>query len=341
MTLSIIVPVFNMVSGGKLANCLDSLLAQEVDCFEIIAVDDKSTDESLTLLREYETRFPDKIKVIASLVNQKQGGAKNLGLSVATGEWIGFIDSDDWIAPDMYAKLLAKAKETGADVVGCDYLLTDEIGKTTGQVVTINTKEQTGAKTLERQKAIVMMPGSMVVRIYKRQIFEENQIRFPKDMFYEDNAIGAFPLLYSQRFELVEEPLYFYYQYQGSTVHTISIERCRHRMEAGRIFLLESKDRGFYEELKQEIDYKVFELGYRNTLFSYIQSTSWPKVSFLRELRAYLKELVPEYSKNPYYEDQMDSENKKLIGMHLKNVFWFLCYYKLLTTYRRLRYGKR
>ena len=61
-----------------------------------------------------------------SEVNKRQGGAKNIGLSLAKGEWIGFIDSDDWILPTMYEKLIGRAEETGADMVGCDYCLTDE-----------------------------------------------------------------------------------------------------------------------------------------------------------------------------------------------------------------------
>ena len=97
MKLSVIVPVFNMAADGKLNYCLDSLVNQTVPDYEIIAVDDCSTDNSLGILRRYEANYPDKFKVIASPVNKKQGGAKNLGLEIARGEWIGFIDSDDWI----------------------------------------------------------------------------------------------------------------------------------------------------------------------------------------------------------------------------------------------------
>ena len=124
MKLSVIVPVYNMASGDKLSWCLDSLVNQTVRDYEIIAVDDCSTDDSLKILREYERKFPDKVRVIASPENRRQGGAKNLGLSQAAGEWIGFIDSDDWVTPDYYEKLLARGEETGADMVGCDYHLT-------------------------------------------------------------------------------------------------------------------------------------------------------------------------------------------------------------------------
>lgn len=171
MKLSIIVPVYNMTAGGKLEYCLNSLLAQSMEDYEIIAVDDKSTDNSLSVLRVYEKKYGPKMKVIASPENRRQGGAKNLGLEAAGGEWIGFVDSDDWISPDMYAKLLKKAQETGADVVGCDYLQTDALGKEDGIPVPNNAKEQTGILDAEKYKKLIMMPGSMVIKIYRRELF--------------------------------------------------------------------------------------------------------------------------------------------------------------------------
>ena len=126
MKLSIIVPVYNMAHDGILEFCLDSLLHQTISDYEIIAVDDKSTDDSLKILREYEEKNPGVIRIIASENNRRQGGAKNLGLLKAVGEWIGFVDSDDWVSPDYYEKLLNRAEETGADIVGCNYNYTSE-----------------------------------------------------------------------------------------------------------------------------------------------------------------------------------------------------------------------
>ena len=207
MRLSVIVPVYNMMSGGKLKNCLDSLLKQDVEDMEIIAVDDKSTDDSLAFLESYSEKYGTRFVTIASPVNRRQGGAKNLGLQKACGQWVGFIDSDDWVSGNMFSLLLAKAEETGADVVGCDYLITNETGKETGTVVHNNTEEQTGALGDAQYRKLILQPGSMVIKIYRRELFEKWNIRFPEFMFYEDNAIGALPLLYAKRFERVAEPL--------------------------------------------------------------------------------------------------------------------------------------
>lgn len=340
MKLSIIVPVYNMAGDGKLEYCLNSLLSQEMEDYEIIAVDDKSTDSSLEILQEYARKYPDKLKVIASPENKRQGGAKNLGLEQAEGEWLGFIDSDDWVTRDMFPKLLQKAEETGADVVGCDYLITHEIGREEGMKVENNSSDQTGILDEEKYKKLLIKPGSMVIKIYKRALFEEHQIRFPEKMFYEDNVIGAFPLLYAKRFERVPECLYFYYQHAASTVHTIDVNRCMDRVKAMKLYLQQCKERGFYDRFPAEINYKVFELGYRNTLFSYLQEEKHPKLSFVKQMQVFLQENVPDFAQNPYYIANMDAENKKLIGMHRKNAAGFLLYYRFLRFYRKLRYGK-
>ena len=161
MWLSIIVPVYNMAADGKLNYCMDSLINQTISDYEIIAVDDASTDESLKVLREYERKYPEKVRVITYPVNKRQGGAKNEGLRAALGEWIGFMDSDDWAAPTFYEKLLKKAEETGADMVGCDYCLVREHTFSVGKVVQNNYQGQTGVLDEERHKLLFLRPGSI------------------------------------------------------------------------------------------------------------------------------------------------------------------------------------
>lgn len=341
MELSIIVPVYNMMAENKLKNCLDSLVKQDVEDMEIIAVDDKSTDDSLALLESYSERYGRRFVTLASPVNRRQGAAKNLGLQKACGQWIGFVDSDDWVAENMFSSLLKKAQETGADIVGCDYLLTDEIGKETGTVSRNNTEDQTGLLNEEKYKKLLLHPGSMVIKIYRRQIFEEQRIRFPEGIFYEDNAVAVLPLLYASRFERVEKPLYFYYQHNGSTVHKTDVSRCEDRMRAMEIFQEELTRRGFSEKYREEIAFKTVELGYRITLFSYLQTTALPSLTFLRRLRGFLLTQAPDYAVNPYYRQNVDAESKKLIALHVKSPLLFLLYYQLLHAYRRLRYGRK
>lgn len=337
MKLSVIVPVYNMAAGDKLTWCLDSLVNQTISDYEIIAVDDCSTDNSLEILRDYEQKYPDKFKVIASPVNKKQGGAKNLGLEAAKGEWIGFIDSDDWITPDFYEKLLARAQETGADMVGCDYHLTHEHSMEIGQIVHNNQMSQTGILTKEKYRSLILDSGSLVVKIYKRHIILDFPNRFPEHIFYEDNAISNSWMLRAKHFEYLEEPLYYYYQHDTSTVHTITKKRCEDRMEAARVMVREAKEFGYLEEYYPEIESSFTTLFYVNTLFSYMAGVRKKEYGFVKALGKEMRETFPDFMENPYYQERVHAEERKLIRMHMKSTLYFMMYYKLLWSYRNFR----
>lgn len=337
MTLSIIVPVFNMAAEGKLEYCLDSLVNQTITDYEIIAVDDCSTDNSLEILRSYEKKYSSKFKVIASVDNRKQGGAKNLGLEQAKGDWIGFIDSDDWVTPDFYEKLLRSAEETGADIAGCDYHLTYEHSMKIGQVVHNNKPEQTGILNKEKYRSLILDSGSLVVKIYKRHIIFDFPNRFPEHIFYEDNAISNSWMLRAKRFAYLQEPLYYYYQHDTSTVHTITKERCEDRMEAARVMVREAGEFGFLEEYYPEIESSFTTLFYVNTLFSYMAGVKKKEFGFIRELGKEMKETFPGFMENPYYQERVHEEERRLIRMQMKSTLYFMIYYQLLWSYRKLR----
>ena len=335
MLLSIIVPVYNMAGDSKLNHCLDSLLAQTVSDFEIIAVDDCSTDESYSIMTEYEKSNPGVFHAVHSKVNLHQGGAKNIGLRMAKGDWIGFIDADDWIVPEMYEKLIKKAEETGADCVGCDYSLVDSYTFETGKIDRNSLPDQTGVLGIEQKRSLVLDCGSLVVKIYKRSMILENELFFPENIFYEDNAMSNSYMLLNRHYEYVEEPLYFYYQHEASTVHTITERRCEDRMESGRVMLKEAKRHGFMDELAPEIEYKFTRLFYINTLFSYMPGVSKVRAGFVKKLGNEMKTTFPDFEKNPYYIEKVHPEEKKLIHMQMKNTYFFILYYKLLWFYRK------
>lgn len=337
MKLSIVVPVYNMASDNKLRYCMDSLLSQTMTDYEIIAVDDASTDNSLDLLREYEKNYPGRVRVIASPRNRHQGGARNLGIRAAQGYYIGLMDSDDWAAPDMYEKLVRKAEETEADAVGCDYSLVHRHTMEIGPVTHVNTPEQTGILTAEKKRLIFLQPGSMVVKIYRRSIIVDNDLWFPEDVFYEDNCMAPLWLYFCTRFERVDEPLYYYYQHDSSTVHSISLERCRDRMATMELLIQHSKTFGFYEQYLPELEFKFTELYFVNTLFTCMVGRIKGKYRFVRELWRGLKEYFPDFDKNVYYRTRIHEENQKFIRLLSKSQFLFFAYYYALRTYRQLR----
>ena len=337
MKLSIIVPVYNMAAEDKLKHCLDSLIAQTVTDYEIIGVDDCSTDDSYEILKSYEEKYPDRFRAIHSEVNKHQGGAKNIGIRAAKGDWIGFIDADDWITPDMYEQLIDKAEETGATCVGCDYSLVNDYTFEVGQVVANSCAEQTGVLEPEQKKAIILNCGSLVVKIYKRSIILENDLFFPEDIFYEDNAMGNSYLLTNERYEYIPKPLYYYYQHAESTVHTVDVKRCQDRMVAGRIMIDEAKRLGFYEDYRAELEFRFAELFYVNTLFTYMPCVKPTRLSFVRALSKEMAEYFPDFQSNPYYQERIHAEEKKLIAMAQRSTLYFFVYYKLLWAYRNFR----
>ena len=127
----------NMAAEGKLEYCLDSLLRQTLRDMEIIAVDDASTDASLEILRRYEEDHPEKIRVIHYEKNKRQGGAKNEGLKMAGGEWIGFLDSDDWWTEEKLKKQLALLNRTGGVLCSTAREFATHQGELTGIIVPV------------------------------------------------------------------------------------------------------------------------------------------------------------------------------------------------------------
>ena len=337
MKLTIIVPVYNMAADGKLNYCLDSLVKQTISDYEIIAVDDCSTDESLSILKEYEAQYPDRFRAIHSDRNRHQGGAKNIGIREARGEWIGFIDADDWIVPDFYERLINKAEETGADVAGCDYNLVHEHTFEVGQIVKNSLPDQEGKLDHDKKASLILDSGSLCVKIFKRETIISRELFFPEDIFYEDNALSNSYMLTAKRHAIVQEPLYYYYQHGDSTVHSFSTKRCEDRMEAGRIMISEAKRLGFYDEFAPELEYSFTLLFLINTLFTYMPCVKPTKLSFVKSLTTEMLEYFPEFNKNEYYLLKTGAEEQKLINMAIKSPLLFYVYYKALWAYRNLR----
>ena len=400
MNLSVIVPVYNMAGEEKLNHCLDSLVNQTICgmaerkqasltgdgrgavplCYEIIAVDDCSTDDSFCILKEYEAAYPGLVRVLRCDRNRHQGGAKNLGLSAAKGDWIGFIDSDDWVVPDYYERLLQRAEETGADMVGCDYSLVGSYTMTPGQQIANNRPEQAGELDDVKRRSLLLDAGSLCVKVFRRELLmpensedaagapDENPIRgeeerradaakvqvFPEDIFYEDNAVVKTIMLRAKHFEYLPEPLYFYYQHAASTVHTVTRRRLQDRMEAGRISIGEARHYGYLEQYLPELEFSFTRLFYINTLFSAMRewngsdeaAASSKRVRhlavyrFVTALAKEMKDTFPEFRENPYYQSRVDAEEKKLIALQMRSPVLFYLYYRALWAYRKARYGR-
>lgn len=337
MKLSIIVPVYNMASDGKLEYCLDSLLNQTLKDYEVIAINDASKDSSLEILQQYQKKYPEKLVVDSLKENHRQGGAKNLGLSLSRGDFIGFVDSDDWVTLNCYERLLDKAEQTGADVVACDFCYVYEHTMNPTERVACNLREQVGELTHERKASLFMNPGALVTKIYKRNLLFDEPFSFPEHMFFEDNATGIELLRRAKYFEYIPEPMYFYYQHNASTIHVITKERCEDRLEAMRIMHRYAKENGYLNEYYDEIEYKFSNLFYQNTLFSYMQTAKKINFKFVYNMGREMREYFPDFQENPYYTKLVPYEEKKLMKLQQQCNGIFIIYYRALYLYRKIR----
>lgn len=340
MQVSVIVPVFNMASDDRLSFCLKSLANQTISDYEVIAVDDCSTDESFRIMQNFEKKYPDRFHAVHSEKNHHQGGAKNIGMSLAKGDWISFIDADDWVTPDYYEKLLKLAADTGADMVGCDYQMVSEHSFAPGKVVHNNKQEQSGILDDDRKRSLILDSGSLAVKLFRREIVIDHPGRFPEGIFYEDNALANSWMIRAKHFEYLPEALYYYYQHDDSTVHTISQKRCEDRMESGRVMIAEARKYGYLTKYRPEIECSFTQLFYVNTLLTYMQGVKPLDKRFVIDLSREMAETFPDFEKNHYYQERVNKEEKKFMHMAQKSAGWFMLYYRLLHMYRHIRYGQ-
>ncbi len=340
LDLSVIVPVYNMAKDGNLEYCINSLVRQTLQSMEIIAVDDASTDDSLKILREFEKRYPERVKVVASPENRRQGGARNLGIREAQGRYIGFMDADDWAVEDLYERMVELAKNTEADAVGTDMSRVYEHTMIPAQKEACNFPSQTGVFDHNLRKEYLLHPGPVVTKIYAREIFFDKEFRFPEHMSYEDNAVFVELGMRMNHFEHIPEANIFYYQHGDSTTHAQNLKKFRDRMEAMRIMLKSAKENGALDEFREVIEYHFAILFYRNTLFSYMQSNMKKDMGFVRKLGKEMVSTFPDFRRNAYYLQEVNDYEQKLINLHLKSTAAFMFIYKLKQISRKIRRKK-
>ena len=207
--LSIIVPVYKV--ENYLPKCIDSILAQTFTDFELILVDDGSPDDCPALC-DAAAEKDARVRVI----HQKNGGlsaARNAGLDAARGAWIGFVDSDDYIEPEMYEVLYQAVQSTGADLALCNYAEVDEAGVPCQSMhVRLEKKVFAGQDLLKNATDSMIQPAWN--KLYRRAVFA--QLRYPEGKLNEDLFLIPEVCLQIQKAVVVPKTLYYYVQRGGS-----------------------------------------------------------------------------------------------------------------------------
>ena len=172
--ISIIVPVYNVEK--YIDKCLKSLTQQTLQDIEIIIVNDGSLDKSVEIIEKYVKENSTKIKYY----EKENGGlssARNYGLEYATGEYIAFLDSDDYVETNMYEEMYNLAKKENADMVECDFIWEWEYGK---KIFDKRREYKTKEEMMKKPRVVAWN------KIYKREIINKYKIRFPEGLIYED-----------------------------------------------------------------------------------------------------------------------------------------------------------
>lgn len=220
--VSIVVPVYN--SQATLPKCLDSLIAQTYQDLEIICINDKSTDNSLDIIKDYK-QHDHRVVIIDHKENRNAGGARNSGIRAATGTYICFVDNDDWLAPDAIEILIRESDDGKIDFVvpkWCEYYNEDhKIIK--NNLIVGATKEENCNEALLHGCRIL---GCLI----RREIFFDNDLFYPEKTFFEDNAVGMGLIMSANDIKVVDKVLYYYQMVDGSSSRTISIVKIKDRV---------------------------------------------------------------------------------------------------------------
>ncbi len=241
--LSIIVPVYNVES--YLGECLDSILAQTFTDFEVLLIDDGSTDGSSTICDEYASRDPH-----IRCFHKENGGhmsARQEGFQKAAGTYIAFVDSDDWIDSSMYERMCGRAMESGADIVCCNYTAVTPEKKIERQ--DICRPGFYGRSELEKQVHPAMLfsgvffhygvSPSLCNKLFRRTLLEKHLFHVPRSIKLGEDGLVVYPcLLEASSVYFLSESLYYYRSNGSSLTHTMD----RGRLAENRL-LFDTYDR--------------------------------------------------------------------------------------------------
>lgn len=298
--LSIIVPCYN--AENIIERCLDSLVNQTLglEKMEIILINDASTDGTLQVLKAWEAKYPDSILLIDSAVNRKTGGARNLGIQYASGEYIGFVDNDDWVEATMYEKAYMAAEKYDCDVVSVLYAREKEDGYRFPFAMPKGRKNMVVDMTKPIPEGVSALPGEVWSKIYRKSLVVDNDLYFPEGLSYSENY--WIPLLqhYIKSYYVVDEVLYHYIQYEKSIIATGNINDILDRLEIEKRLLQEIEKRRLADINDPQIVRNFIQRYYVNTLYlSFARPQSAKLYETYHKMKEEVLAIYPKYYEIP------------------------------------------
>lgn len=297
--VSIVIPVFN--AENFLQKSIHSCLNQTLHDIEIILIDDCSTDHSAQIIRDYEKRFPNIIHTIFCTKNGRQGAARNRGLEIASGEYLAFVDADDWIEPDMCEVLYNAAKKADADMAGGNMLFDNDRETASSKYRQYPyTTADLGAEHKDNVGYYSYYCGLFCTRIYRNKLIQDHKIRFLEHVSYEDSFFNYLTALYANKVVKVERGFYHYYYNPNSTTKSKNDVRQYQRLFVIEETYKECKRRGLYDVFRDEIDFKYYFM-LASSIIPFVRGFDKPDTSKFVEIRSMVLTNTPEYHKNKYY----------------------------------------
>lgn len=315
--VSIIVPCYNVEK--YIDRCLKTLINQTLNEIEIILVNDGSTDKTEAIIKNYLD--DDRIKYFKR-TNHGIGNTRNFGLKEATGEYIGFVDSDDYIELNMFEKLYNKAKEESLELVVCDFYRNFEqnnkevIEKINGINKKTNLKE-----TPNLINKVNLSPWN---KIYKKELINIKEENFIETLKYEDAPFVINMLDKAKSIGKVDLPLYHYAIHKNSET-TIMNEKV---FDIISIFKIIIAKHGNKQYLKDELEYLLVQRLSDYNIQQRNQKDKKLREKFISESFEYIKSIVPNYKQHRYYKEL--SLPKRIIEKNISIAKFYCNIYALL-----------
>ncbi len=285
--ISVIVPIYN--SEKYLRKCLDSLVNQTLKDIEIILINDGSKDESENIIKEYLEKY-DNIKYIYQ-ENAGQACARNNGIKVAKGEYLAFLDSDDYLREDAYEILWRQIEEKKCDILCFNYYTDrEDIIEKNGEYA-INPEDVV--------KKYIINEASPWSKVVKKDIFIKNNLGFLEDHIYEDLALIPTLSLYTKKIEYINECLYYYNIHDASTMR----QKAFSKKMLDIYDVMEHLYKIFSEtEYSEELEYLYIEHLLHGAGLNFLKYEEGRLE--LKKIGKIIKKKFPKWRNNIYYKKQ-------------------------------------
>lgn len=288
--VSVIVPVYNVEK--YLAKCLDSLVMQTIQDIEIIVVNDGTKDNSQLIIDRFVNDYPNKVFSYIK-ENGGLGDARNYGLQYAHAEYIGYVDSDDYVSSEMYEKLYNKAIAENSDLVLCDIEYVWES--------TLEHKLLKGCKVVDgvdQSKSVFLSPLFAWNKLYRKELFKKYQLSYPKKLWYEDIPVTIPLFAFARKISYVNEVLIYYVQRDSSIMASKNTQKMRDIFIVLEQVYDEYKKYNLLDQFNAELEYLFIEQLMLYGSFRFYRSNESSKL--MNQSLKMMKEYFPNWRKNPY-----------------------------------------